>query len=535
MRARGSSPTPKRSSLDPAEWCAENLQVIPEQGMGSLCSLIYNPIQTDLNVAFDDMIEREGRAQIIVLKARRHGVSTWFQSRIFERITRHSNIRALVLAHEDDASSELFDISRLFLDNCASAPLRLNDSSTRIRYASPHWSSLRVQTAFRHKGSGSTIHMLHVSELAKWKDPLTTMLSLRQAGRLADVVIESTANGQYGQGRYFYEQWVMAEQGKSGYLPKFYAWFDNPLYTIDENSATYERWISEPMSDYEEDLIETYNLLLGQIAWRRATMANECGGDPDSFSQEYPASPSEAFVRVEGQRVFLPMSDVRRNEMRAEKFNQEFPPEVGRLDWIVEPKLDAHQICTNKEELAVEFVPDGGGGLTVWQRPEETAELRRYIGASDIAKGVEGGDSNSSAILDRGRRLVVAQWHTLCDASLYGDFLARLALWYDAEMAVELDGVGTDAIRRMLNLIGGKYVWANHKLQEGVIVEETDFGKWGWKAMNRHTAVTGLSLAQSVCLPCWEALLPFSMEQVPSPCLLALPLLFICCSDGLAQ
>lgn len=475
------------------EWIAENLFVISEEG-GDILPLHYNPIQQELNRTYDEIKARGDLARIIVLKARRHGVSTWWQSRIFERIARQSNIRGLVLAHEDEASGELFDISRMFLE-CAAGivPPRLNDSGSRIRFAPPHWSQLRVQTAFRHKGSGATIHMLHVSELAKWSDPRTTMLSLRQAAREADVVIESTANGKTGQGQYFYNQWQLARRGESGYVAKFFAWFDNPLYRIPEDSPAFSYWMNKSrLSSEEKALQSAHQLSDGQLAWRRKTIADECGGEVDDFRQEFPSNDEEAFLRVEGDRVF-DLGACNAYLSKAKVFNEKNPPIKGFLNWKVLPELNHTGRCINRDKLRVVFREDPDGPVTLYALPDPKNQLsHRYKGAGDVAKGVKGGDSNSAAILDRHRKMIVATWHELCDATLFGEYCARLAIFYGAEVAIEANGVGHAALVKLLEIVGPKYTWASHKFRPGDPVSEFDNGRWGWDTTDRWHMANGL-------------------------------------------
>lgn len=483
------------------EWVEKNLQVVTEDGQQA--KLCYNPIQERLNEVYDEARSRGGPIHIICLKARRHGVSTWWQSRIFERISRTPNQAAMVLAHDDPGSRTLYDISRRFYlgfpaDTSPGLPPTWNESGMLLRYRPPHYSQLSVQTAHGHAGSAATIHMLHVSEVAKWTDARTTMLSLQQAARLADVLIESTANGQSGRGEYFYRLWQRAEAGESDYIPLFFPWFFNPEYALDEDGPACARWLDTALDDEEVALQEAHGLTLGQMAWRRYTISDLCGGVVDDFRQEYPATSDEAFLRVEGQRVFAPISLYRGKYIEAQGRNLHSPPAYGRLEWIDGhgPVLDMTGRCVNRQALRVEFVESGAedGPLRIWHAPERYGpmSLHAYMGAADIAKGVQGGDSNSVAILDRVAGRVVAAWHELCDAGVFGDYLARLALFFGAEVAVEMDGVGTTAITKMLQLVGPEYVWAHHKLVPGAFHSETDFGRWGWKAMNRFEAVTGL-------------------------------------------
>ena len=87
------------------EWVLDNLQIVTEGG--DQAPLRYNPIQERLNEVYDAHQAKGGPVHLIVLKARRHGVSTWYQSRMFERVVRMANQTALVLAHDDTASGAI--------------------------------------------------------------------------------------------------------------------------------------------------------------------------------------------------------------------------------------------------------------------------------------------------------------------------------------------------------------------------------------------------------------------------------------------
>ena len=135
-------------------------------------------------------------------------------------------------------------------------------------------------------GRSATAQFLHASEAAFWPDLPLQMASLLQTVPDIDgteVIIESTANG-YND---FFSLWRKAETGESEFLPIFLPWSLDPGY----------RRKVEPdfvMDSEEKKLAELHNLDIEQIAWRRAKISQL--GSSEYFAQEYPITPSEAFI-----------------------------------------------------------------------------------------------------------------------------------------------------------------------------------------------------------------------------------------------
>ena len=98
-----------------------------------------------------------------------------------------------------------------------------------------------------------------------------------------EIIIESTANG-YND---FHSLWRKAEAGESEFMPIFLPWSLDPGY----------RRKVEPdfvMDGDEKKLAELHSLDVEQIAWRRAKISQL--GSAEYFAQEYPHTPSEAFI-----------------------------------------------------------------------------------------------------------------------------------------------------------------------------------------------------------------------------------------------
>src|SRR4029077_17946107 len=105
------------------------------------------------------------------------------------------------------------------------------------------------------------------------------------------------------------------------------------------------------------------------------------------FTQEYPATPAEAFISsgtpAFSKRILL--------EYRREAEKRTVEPLVGRLLKGDPPR----------------FHPEAKGALTIYAPPRKDGE---YIIGADTALGVENGDASAATVLDRTRQKVVATW-----------------------------------------------------------------------------------------------------------------------------
>ena len=252
--------------------------------------------------------------RLIILKARQLGFSTLTEGLIFHACATRKNVNALIVAHREDATANLFRMSKLFYDELPAPvkPMLRASNAQELVFENPSKlrserearpglrSRIRCATAGgRGIGRSDTLQCVHLSEYAFWPDgadgKASTLAGILQAvpslpGTM--VVIESTANGFED----FKERWDAAVAGENDFEPVFFAWFENPDYSMPVVPGT--EWTPE-----ERDLKAAYQLTDGQLQWRRWCIANNCGGSLDMFRQEYPASPGEAFLHS-GTGVF---------------------------------------------------------------------------------------------------------------------------------------------------------------------------------------------------------------------------------------
>jgi hypothetical protein len=136
-----------------------------------------------------------------------------------------------------------------------------------------------------------------------WADAGETLNSALQAVPAkpdTSIIFESTAKGAVGQ---FYDDWRAAEGGRSDYVPIFAPWFWDPEYVLELPSADAENAFGRTLDLVERRLVEQHKLRLAQVAWRRWKIRNDLQGSEAKFRQEYPSTPTEAFLTT-GTPVF---------------------------------------------------------------------------------------------------------------------------------------------------------------------------------------------------------------------------------------
>lgn len=422
---------------------------------GKLVPFQVNPMQRKAEqIIYEQQISKGKPVRAIFLKARQLGISTYSEGKIFKKTVTNPFRNALIIAHEDKATQNLFAMSKLFYEELPPIlrPMKKYSNETALvfenptnnddeKYANPGLrSKITVATAKNvNTARSNTVHSLHASEVAFWDDPETLMLGLLQCVPDAagtEVYIESTANGVGG---WFYDFWKRSERGETDYIPIFLAWYENPEYTrnfmteaekqqfIEEtHSKTYDSNGNEIKSE-ELILLENFTLTYEQLNWRKWCIANKCNGDLDKFHQEYPSTPDEAFVASGRPRFHAPA--VQRY------FNQ-----------CVEPEMTGY---LKDKSGQIVFEDDRSGYVQIWKKPEPDTF---YVLGGDVAEGLITGDYSCGVIIDENFN-VCASWHGHIDPDLFGGELVKLAKYYnDAYIGVESNNHGISTLKAILRL-----------------------------------------------------------------------------------
>lgn len=264
---------------------------------GAIVPFEFNKAQAYLDKKLDEQKEQTGKVRALVLKGRQQGVSTYLAARFYHSTTHHFGVRCFILTHEQNATDNLFDMVVRYHEHCP-ALVRPTTGAANAKELSFSRldSGYAVGTAgSKAVGRSNTIQLFHGSEIAFWPNAKTHFSGVVQAVpdiEGTEIVLESTANGVGGE---FHERWQAAEAGLSDYQAVFIPWFWEPGYRrmVDEDFQ---------MTDEEQEYKELHGLSRGQIAWRRAKIAEL--NDPLLFKQEYPATAAEAF-QASGHDSFI--------------------------------------------------------------------------------------------------------------------------------------------------------------------------------------------------------------------------------------
>lgn len=305
-----------------------NCLIQPKEG-GKLIPLIPKPAQLKLLEAMMDFAAAGKPVRIIVLKARKEGISSLMQAWNYFYTKECPQIGAATVAHEQKATRDIFRITRRIHEN---DPTKINRTSAKNRreLIYRHDSQFVTMTAAGlFAGSGSTTHSLHLSEVSKYSGNVQdTLMSLRGSvpGNASTVVVLESSANRTVQGKEFEEEWRAAVSGTSGYLPLFISWLEDPDY-----QHPIPKGGLGGLSDYELEYVNKFGATEAQIAWYRYKMRDDFRGNRSAMMQEYPTTPEEAF-RVARGRIF-PMLRVERHDHVAEPASVEKSPIFRAIDF----------------------------------------------------------------------------------------------------------------------------------------------------------------------------------------------------------
>ena len=356
---------------NPKVYCENFLKIRDKKS--NLTQLKFKPAQEKLYEIFREEYAAGRPVRVVILKARQLGLSTLTEGIFFADTATNFNATTLIVAHDEPATTNLFNMNKLFYDELPAPikPMKKNSNAQELVFENPTRdpqkkagnpglrSRIRCVTA-GGKGAGRsfTLRNVHLSEVAFWPRMRFLMTGILQAvpdDMETCVVVESTANG-YNE---FKDFWDDAVSGKNGFRPVFFAWYDDPEYRRPVEPGT--EWTPE-----EEQMRELYGLDDEQLAWRRWCIKVNCQGDIQIFRQEYPSNPDEAFLF--SGTPFFDNTVIQALRQTAPK-----PLRVGRFEFDEEE---------NGCPKNIEWVDDERGFIKLWAEPEKNVP---YVIGGDTA------------------------------------------------------------------------------------------------------------------------------------------------------
>ena len=355
--------------------------------------------------------------KFIVLKYRRGGITTWEQAASFHLTMSKQGQQAVTLAHDKEATEDIFAISTLFYERMD--PLRrvrrraLN--KRELNYPELRSKFYTGTAGTKGFGRGSTIQRVHGSEVAQWPGGILggkkLMAGIKEATEEGEIVLESTAEGM---GNWFQTEFHDAMKGISDFTPIFLAWYMDPTNRIPVLPGD-----EIVLSEEETLVVAKYGLDHSQIKWRRKKKVDL----KELFLQEYPEDWVTAFL-VTGVLFF------------SQNVLQE-------LIMLCPEPLTREYIHTN-----LDVPKDLRDHLTIWHPPAKDG--KHFIGA-DSGEGIPGQDPSCAGVLDlEGRQCAVLHGYWTPEA--YGRLLVHLANWYNyALLAPEANNHGHSVLNTIKN------------------------------------------------------------------------------------
>jgi len=375
---------------------------------GQIVDFKLNEPQNRLYNIIKQLKEEKKPVRIIILKARQMGFSTLTESILFKETATKFNINTGIIAHKEEATTNLFNMSKRIYDNLPPEmkPSKKSSNAKELIFDNQEGTGLKSKIKCMTAGAdgvgrSDTFNNLHISELAFWGNSAKeTMLGLMQSvPNLPNtmVIIESTANGY----EYFKDIWDKAVAKENDFVPLFVGWQD-----LEEYQMPYTGF---KLTEEEEKLKEAYNLSNEQLTWRRWCIANNCGGDISQFKQEYPMNPHEAFL-LSGASVF----DKEKLILRLEHIPK--PIKTGYFSY----DFDGNRI-TN-----IKWVNDPNGYINIYRLPD-TISTKFCIGGDTAG---DGSDYYTGHVLDVRTGEQVATFRNQFDADLYTRQMYCLGKYY---------------------------------------------------------------------------------------------------------
>ena len=376
------------------DYAAAWLHVRPKRG--AVVPFRLNAAQERLEREVD-FARAQGRpVRFLILKARQLGFSTWALGRQYEYATTRFGVSALMAAHDDDSTKDLFERLRLMHDLSPNPPMTRYSSKKELDFANPNRRNAREEPGLNSKivvatagrgtmGRSRTLRFVHGSEVAFWENADRVLLAVEQT--LPDdpdtfEILESTANGVGGE---FFDRWQLASDPATRGIWRalFFPWFDDPEYAMDLVDGVMNP-IPPCIEDHgafvaeEGQLAGLHGLTDRQLNWRRYAIVNKCGNDMMKYRQEYPADCVTGDTRIATEQGMIRADAARSAQVvesgRISAWWEEAPAPVLKLTTVTGRVLRAtpnHPVATPDGFVLMERLAPG---QRILLRPPRFAE-----------------------------------------------------------------------------------------------------------------------------------------------------------------
>lgn len=420
---------------------------------GKVVPFSFNSVQSIMEDVIDDIKTKGRLVRIVVLKARREGISTWVSGRFFWKTTTAPNRYAMIVTHEPEATDFIFKMHKRFQENIPEwfRPTERYNNKKMLEFNTEKGdgldSAIRVGTAGKEDlGSSQLIHYLHFSEVAKYPKHtatalMTSILQCVPSYHDTEVLFESTAKGVGGE---FYDRFWTCRYRLEFYLEdgkvKWKEVINEEASEDSEYTAIFIPWFV--FDEYQRDLAPKFILTEDEItlkalhgltdrhiSWRRWCIANNCNNDIEVFNQEYPSDSMSAFLS-KADNVF-PADLIMKKIKLAKPPKVKYKVQIASGNWIIDDSQKKEHDNT----------------LQVWKEPVPS---NTYLLSGDPAEGISTGDFSSLDVLDIATGEQVAHWHGHIPPDHFGSLAVWVAKRYNnAMIGIERNNHGQTTLTRI--------------------------------------------------------------------------------------
>lgn len=255
---------------------------------GATVPFIWNAAQRNLHAKLERQIKETGKVRALVLKGRQMGISTYVAARFYHRTTTSFGKKTLIVAHQAKSTSSLFEMVKRYHQHSPLPVSTAYSNATELVFDKLGGKYGLATAGSDDVARGTTAQLAHLSEFGFWSNGQKHMAGL--GNTVADepgteIIIESTANGI---GNAFHKMWQEAEAGRGEFIAVFLPWFLDPSYRAKVKPDFV-------LSKEDVDYMQAYGLDMEQMQWRANKIATYGEGFSYLWSQEYPATATEAF------------------------------------------------------------------------------------------------------------------------------------------------------------------------------------------------------------------------------------------------
>lgn len=391
---------------------------------------------------------------------------------IYHRMLYWNPSNAMILAHKDDASENLFRYIQFFHKSLPEwmKPMKKLDNRGILYYANPDndgpmglESSAVVQTAGDEDvGASFRTNDLQASECARWKNPeiiLEALLPSIPKNSSSMIIFESTM--EQTAGKWFYDRWhkkdsyrkifisnVACEDYRFELKPNeyfdFYNSADSP-YGDEQEEASLMReqmevWYPEWNDGRSHERIA--HEIQCRMMWRRITIDDEFNGNVLSFQRVYPTVAKHMFSSS-SDKVFI---EVMRQLDSQELAITKEPPKPKRYNYdrLAAQAKDSDELWWTKA-----LVPDPYGPIFVYEDAIADAPKPQYLIATDSAGTRESGDHAGLQVWRLPAMEEVAAFSEELDPGILGEMAYVFHMIYNgAHWIPEANNTGETTLER---------------------------------------------------------------------------------------